>query len=812
MLENKKNRILNDLACYHCGDNCPDNSIYIDDKFFCCSGCKLVYEILNEKNMCNYYSIDTNPGMAQKNPVAKNKFEYLDNESIISKILDFSDGNYSKVTFIIPQMHCSSCIWLLENLYKLDGGVVESRVNFLKREINIGFRNGETSLRKVVELLSSIGYEPAISLDTLEKQVKESSDKSLYYKIGIAGFVFANIMLLSFPEYLSLNPSDQQLKRFFSYINIALSLPVFFYCSSGYFLSAYKGLRKKIINIDFPLSLGILVLFLRSLFEIFTHTGVGYLDSFAGLLFLLLLGKLFQNKTYDTLNFERNYKSYFPISVTIIKSGLERVIPLAELKIGDRIVVRNSELIPADSILFSGEGNIDYSFVTGESAPSLKVLGEVVYAGGRHLGKAIELEVVKEVSQSYLTQLWNNNFTPKEDNKIISISNYVSKYFTIAILLIASASFIYWLPVNLNLAVNAFISVLIVACPCALAMSTPFTLGNTLRIFGKNRFYLKNTFVIEILSKINAVVFDKTGTITHPGKSTVGFTGDVLTEYEKSLVKSVVRNSSHPLSNKIYNFLDESELARVDSFNEITGNGIEGSVNGISVRIGGEEFVKKGSIEKDGKYTEILPGKVSSKVYLSINGILKGYFEIFNSFRDGLKPVIESLRNKLKFYLLSGDNDSEKEILRKIFPKNTELHFKQAPVDKLEFVKKLQNEDKKVLMIGDGLNDAGALLQSDAGISISEDVANFSPACDAILDSESFEKIADFINFSKISIFIIKLSFVISFLYNLVGIYIAIQGKLSPLFAAILMPLSSISVVVFSTVSTNLIAKRKGLS
>lgn len=811
-MEDKNNTALDKLTCFHCGDDCADNSISIEDKLFCCSGCKLVYEILNEKNLCEYYSIENNPGKAQKNPVSKNKFEYLDNEKLVSQLLTFNDSGYSKVSFIIPQMHCSSCIWLLENLYKLDPGIIESKVNFLKKEINIGFKNNETTLRKIVELLTSIGYEPSINLDSLEKNVKETENRSLYIKIGISGFVFANIMLLSFPEYLSLNPSDLQLKRFFSYLNVLLSLPVFFYCSSGYFSSAYKGLKRGIINLDFPLSLGILVLFLRSIYEIFSHTGVGYLDSFAGLLFLLLLGKLFQTKTYDTLNFERNYKSYFPISVTIIKSGIEKVIPLSELKIGDRIVVRNSELIPADSILFSGEGHIDYSFVTGESTPSLKVMGETVFAGGRHFGKAIELEVIKEVSQSYLTQLWNNNFSREEKNRITSIANYISKYFTFGILLIASGSFLFWMGKDINLAVTSFISVLIVACPCALAMSTPFTLGNTMRIFGRSKFYLKNTFVIEILAKVNTVVFDKTGTITQPGKSKVDFIGQPLTEYEYGMIKSIVRNSSHPLSSKIYSSLDEYSILSIDNFSEITGSGIEGSIGKEVIKVGAENFVINRDLPKTAQYAEKLPEKVSSKVFVSINGDIKGYFQIQNSYREGLSLIINNLKDKLKFYLLSGDNDSEKETLKNIFPKSTEYYFNQSPGNKLEFVKQLQSKNNKVLMIGDGLNDAGALLQSDVGISVSDDVSNFSPACDAILDSKSFDRISDFINFSKISIFIIKLSFVISFLYNLAGIYIAVQGRLSPLFAAILMPLSSISVVVFATLSTNFIAKQKGFN
>jgi Cu+-exporting ATPase len=249
-------------------------------------------------------------------------------------------------------MHCSSCIWILENLYKLDEGIISSQVNFLQKKIFIRFADALTSLKNVVELLDSLGYEPLLNLEEKIEDKQNSEAKKLYYKIGIAGFCFGNIMLLSFPEYLSINIKEHdELKQIFSYLNLLLSLPIFFYSSSDYFISAWKGLKKKIINIDVPIALGIFILFLRSLVEIIIYGQAGYLDSLAGLVFFLLIGKLFQNKTYDNLNFERNYKSYFPISITIRKDNTETTIPVEKLTVGERIIVRNNEIIPADSVL-----------------------------------------------------------------------------------------------------------------------------------------------------------------------------------------------------------------------------------------------------------------------------------------------------------------------------------------------------------------------------------------------------------------------------------------------------------------------------
>ncbi len=799
-IELQDTKVKTQLICYHCGDECPDDSIHVNEKIFCCNGCKTVYEILEQNNLCDYYSIDKNPGITQKKQTKRN-YDFLLDEDLVKKLIEFSDGKISKVTFNIPQMHCSSCIWILENLYKLNPGIINSQVNFLQKKIFINFSSKNTNLNEIVELLDSIGYEPQLNFDNTTT-IKKSDYKKLYYKIGIAGFAFGNIMLLSFPEYLSLGTNEfPELKRIFAYINILLSLPVFFFSSSDYFVSSWKGLKKKIINIDVPLALGILILFIRSLYEIIFMNGAGYLDTLAGLIFFLLIGKLFQNKTYDTLNFERNYKSYFPISVTIKKDKTETTIPIEKLGVGNRIVIRNNELIPTDSVLIKGKANIDYSFVTGESIPTTKVNGETIFAGGRQMGSAIELETIKEVSQSYLTQLWNSKAFIKDDEpKIVSFANSISKHFTIAILLIGLTAAIYWYFVNPLLAFNAFTAVLIIACPCALALSTPFTMGNTLRIFGKNKFYLKNTYAIEKLAAVDAIVLDKTGTITENGASEVKFVGEVLTDNEGSLIKSTVRNSSHPLSLAIYNLLVNEKLLPTDYFDEEPGKGITAVINGFEIKIGAKSFVSEKNIDDK---------EQSTKVYVSINRKVRGYFNISNKYRSGLMEIISELGENNKISILSGDNESERNRLQEFFGSNKEMLFNQSPFDKLNYITSLQQNGKKVLMIGDGLNDAGALKQSDIGISISDDVNNFSPACDGILDSNSFSRLSDFIKFAKKSKSIIITSFILSSIYNLIGLYYAVSGTLSPIIAAILMPVSSITVVLFTTLSVNFFARKR---
>ncbi|HHE65463.1 MAG TPA: heavy metal translocating P-type ATPase, partial [Bacteroidetes bacterium] len=577
--------------CYHCGLECPSDDIKINDKYFCCNGCKTVYEMLEANDLCNYYSIDETPGITKINEIKRN-FDFLDDPDLKKKLIDFTNGKVTTVTFDIPQMHCSSCVWILENLYSFNEGITFSEVDFLKKTLSVKFIEEKTSIRNIVELLDSLGYMPNLNLEERKEDKIKDEYKKLYYKIGIAGFSFGNVMLLSFPEYLSITDEvTLGMQSTFNWISIFLSLPVFLYSASEYYISAFKGLKNKIVNIDVPITLGIFALFFRSMYEIFIVGGVGYLDSMTALVFLLLTGKIFQNKTYDAMNFERNYKSYFPIAVTIMKDGKETTIPVDKLEVGQRIVVKNNELIPADAILISENAHIDYSFVTGESQPVEVINGDMIYAGGKEIGEAIEVETVKEVSQSYLTQLWNSKaFDKKHESKIDTTVNFVSKYFTAIILIISTSAFVYWASTDLELAFNAFTAVLIIACPCALALSTPFTLGNTQRIFGRNKFYIKNTDVIEKLSKISSIVFDKTGTITETTGASIQFVGENLSQEDQCLIKTLVRNSSHPLSLKIASLLKIQSKMKIEKYEEISGKGISGSIDNHLVKIGSNSF------------------------------------------------------------------------------------------------------------------------------------------------------------------------------------------------------------------------------
>ncbi len=791
-------------ACVHCGEDCGKHPIMWQDKPFCCNGCKTVYQLLNQSKLYSYYELSEAPGIKIETEDFGSQYAYLDKDEVKERLYEFHEGDTAKVTFYIPSIHCASCVWLLENLNTLHKGISHSVVNFVKKEVSVTFNEKEISLRNIVELLSSIHYIPQITLDRLDgKKDTGAANRALLKRIGVAGFAFGNTMLLSWPEYTQGNDGlSEQYRLLFGVLNLIFAIPVVFYSGSDYLLSAYKNLRKRMISIDLPVAIGIMAIFLESAFEIVTRLGAGYMDSLTGFIFFLLIGKWYQGKTYKALSFERDYKSYFPVAVTKLTNDIEDSVLLEHLKKGDRILVRNLELIPADSKLLKGNAFIDYSFVTGESRPVPKRAGDELFAGGRQVGEALVLEVINEVQQSKLTKLWNQDDKGSEHTRLESVIDKVSKYFTISVVTTSILTALVWAFLDTSLIIKAFTSVLIVACPCALALTLPFTFGTTMGIFGRKGFYLKKTDVVEKFSKIDTIVFDKTGTITYSDSLNVTWHGIELSDNLKSKLKSLTRQSTHPMSAAVYEHLKSAKNIEIQDFRELPARGVIGVFGTDKFKAGSAEFIY-------GEST--LPQNRGTNVYISENEQPLGWFSVENKYRKDLDKIIRDFETGYELHLISGDNASEKENLIPLFKHENRLNFNQSPHEKLEYIKKLKAEGKHVLMIGDGLNDAGALGEAHAGISIADDIYHFSPACDAILEADKFSNLHKYIRFTRSAITIVRTSFLISTIYNVVGIYFAATGQLEPIIAAILMPASSVTVVGFVTLATRLTAITKGL-
>lgn len=785
--------------CYHCGTECINDRYQSDDHQFCCLGCKTVFELLHANGMEEFYRLESFPG-AQ--PVTGNAetFAVLDRPEVTEALLEFNDGAQGVVNLYIPSIHCTSCIWILEHLSQLNPAVYSGQVNFPKKTVRISFNIGTLSLKELAEFLDRLGYTPELTLDALDQKNK-TKDRSLFYQLGVAGFAFGNVMFLSFPEYFESSEFWlERFKRTFHWIMLVFSIPVVFYAARNYFITAIKGIKHRVLTIDLPIALGIAVLFLRSIFDTIIQGGSGFYDSLTGLVFFLLLGKYFQSKTYDALAFDRDYKSYFPIGVTrLANTGAIEQVSIHQIGVGDTIIIRHQELLPVDGLLVQGQALMDYSFVTGESDQKQVEVGEKLFAGGKNYGGRIEVKVRKTLDQSYLTQLWSHNhFKAHAISKFNSLTDRISGYFTAVILSIASLGFVVWAFEDVTLAFEVFTSVLIVACPCALALAAPFTLGHLLRYFGRAKFYLKDALVIEQIAQIDTLVFDKTGTLSTAVTDHIEFVGPALTLDQRALIAALSSHSNHPLSRALYRYIAPSKTLEVEAINEALGQGVLGRFQNKILYMGTAEFTQAPKNMQRPKGTQ---------VHLRLGEDYWGYFNFTNTLREGIASMMASLKSRYQIQILSGDQIGSEKLLEGIIPRDIPVRLNQSPEDKLVAIAQLQNSGKKVMMIGDGLNDSGALATSDIGIAVSEGQNVFTPACDAIISADQLTELPEFVKIAHKGVAIIKYSFILSFVYNFIGISLALAGLLTPVAAAILMPLSSISVVLFTSLMTRWAAR-----
>ncbi|MDX1444927.1 heavy metal translocating P-type ATPase [Lishizhenia sp.] len=779
------------MNCYHCGDTCS-TTIVIDEKNFCCNGCKTVYEILQLNALGDFYTINSTPGVKiDEDQVGY--FDFLLLPEIQKKYLFFENEAIKKVVFHLPQIHCNSCIWLLENLPKIYDELEHAEVNFNAKKVQFTLTKS-ADIVAFAQFLQKLGYPPDFS--TQEQSSK--SNKKLLIKIGVAGFCFGNIMLFAFPEYLGMS-EDESFRDLFLYLSFFLSIPVTFYSGWDYFKNSFIGLKNGVFNMDLPIVLGLITLFVRSTYELFVYTGQAYFDSLSGLIFFLLIGKWYQEKTYNHLNFDRDTLSFFPIAIQRKKGEEFETTNISDLQPGDIIQVRHKELIPADAIVMEGKPVIDYSFVTGESTPEYPQKKQAVYAGGKQMGDSLLLQVVKKTDQSYLTSLWNtqNSQLRPKDHKLTLLSNALSKYFTLFILLLSLGTATYWYFHDVNMIWRSVSAVLIVACPCALALSLPFTYGNAQRLLAKNSFFVRKMDLIDNLPDVTDIIFDKTGTLTDTSAIQLTLEGELSLE-EANLLYTATSSSLHPLSLAINTYLKTNykvQKFNISEFMEIPGQGLSFRKNNQFFKVGSSDF------------TALEHKKDYNGVFVTINGYYHCWFSVTHNYRPGIQESLAQLHKTYQLHLLTGDKNKDEALLKEKYG-FSQLHFNQKPSDKLRYVQALEKAGKKVMMIGDGINDAAALSSSSFGIAVANKEHGFTPASDAILDGKKLHLLPQILKFALNSKRIVVSSFTLSFLYNAIGLFIAVQGIFAPVFAAILMPLSSISVVIFTTLSTSLSARR----
>lgn len=764
--------------CFHCGDVNPKNAEVYDEKRFCCNGCVQVYRLLSDAGLDEVYKNESFLPTANQ---GKKDYAYLDLPDIQEKLIRYESDGLKVVSFELPTIHCASCLYILEAMPSWQDGVKRLDVQFSSKRAIIYFDPKVIALSEIAKRLHSIGYPLNINLDTNEKRVDGA--KRYIAPLAVAGFCFGNIMMFSLPEYLGLdNQTYLQFGHLFRYLSMILALPVMLYAANVWHRSAYQALKRKVVTIDLPIVVGIWVLFLRSVYEVVVLHQPGFFDSLAGLVFFLLIGKWYQQKTFDRLSFDRNFTAFLPLVVNIEDSnGKLSQKSASDIRKGDVLFLRHGEIIPADARLLSEEASINYSFITGEAEPELVKQDTQLFAGGSVQGKAIRVEALRAVEESYLHALWDARRKGVK-SKFQNITDSVSAGFSKAILAVAALGFLAWLPFDASTAAMVFTAVLIVACPCALALAAPFSMGSGIRTLAKRGVYIKNPDAMERLGTVDHLIFDKTGTLTHSDREKIAYEGTPLSFSEKEWLAATVKQSAHPVSVALATYLNLESDTDPTSFKEEEGKGITATFGEHTVRVGSAAFTQ--SDEREG-----------ARVYVQIDGQSVGHFLWKNNYRNDIDAMLNTLGKSYPIGLLSGDGDAEREALYDLYKDWNSMAFRQKPDEKMDTVESLQESGQKVLMAGDGLNDTAALKSAWFGLAVSENTQSFGPSSDGIIESQNLHKLPDVLTYAQKLQRVTKESLRLSLIYNVLGLSFALAGVLTPIYCAILMPLSSVTVV-----------------
>jgi Cu+-exporting ATPase len=788
-----------EVLCIHCSEPCSEKITNEKGEPFCCTGCRAVYDLLQSVDgECSILDVEAIRGIKTQRFIAN--YLWLDEPTLASDFVRFSSATENIVRFSLPTIHCSACIMLLEAMPRLLKGVVDSRVNFLEKYIVIHYNPQELKLSELAGWLNSVGYPPSLTLAT-EKE--PTTPRGTVARIAVAGFIFGNSMLFSLAEYFGIQAIEGSLRDFFVVLNVLFALPMVGYCASPYFKSAWASIKTKQASLDLPIALGISALFIRSIIDVVWFNGSGYFDSLSGLVFFLLIGRYIQQRSYEHLQFDRSVKSYLPIAVEVTNAKGDHLQfkKAKDLAKGEIINLANGQVIPADAVLISNHVQIDYSFVTGESEPQQFTTGANLFAGGRVVQGSAILQVIKPMDQSYFLELWSKaNTRIQKDFALIKLNGLFAKYFTAFTLTIAALTTIYWAVVNPSIIWNATTAVLIVACPCALTLSLPFALGNAMAILGRKGIYLRNQGVLHQLAEIKAIVFDKTGTLVQMSNKGVIYKGKSLTENEQIALANLCNESVHPVATAIAHWIGDARKTKVFDFIEVTSQGIGGTINENKIRLGKAGWV-------DSKYLEKLNSNLTT---LAIEGEVVGTFEFESKITTVVQNMVVHLSKQFPLYLLSGDKKEGLTDVAPILSAFKEVKTGLMPQDKKEFITHLEQHGTPTIMVGDGINDAAAMQAATVGLAVTSEKNSFTPASDIIMNGSDLSLLSQLHSFSLACRRNILNSFWLSVVYNLVGLSVAISGTLSPVFAAIFMPISSLSVVVFSTYTTWLSAKKRG--
>ncbi|MCH9740874.1 MAG: heavy metal translocating P-type ATPase [Epsilonproteobacteria bacterium] len=763
---------------------------------FCCNGCQGVYHLLSDEGLDSFYDKMGNDTIAPPLTSAKQDSSSFDMESFKQRYIKKTREGFSQVDLVIEGIHCAACVWLNEKILDDTDGVLEANINFTNNKAKITWDEESIKLSEIIDKIRSIGYN-AYPYDRSEEDIKATNKKRDYFiRMGVAIFASMNIMMIGVAKYAGfftgMKAENLHLVHVAEFI---FSTPVLFYSGWIFFRGAYFGLKNKIVNMDLLVSSGATLTYIYSLYVLFGGSGHSYFDSVAMIITFVLVGKYLEvigkKSAVDTMD---KIKSQVPLEATVVKEGVKKVVPLDKILVGDTIEVKTGEKASVDGISIVNEATYDESSMSGESLPIEKSKGDMIYSGTINAGIVMRYEATKNYANSTL----NSMVTLLEDAlnskpAIEQSANEISKYFSLVILTLALLTFLGWYQYNNDFenALIVMISVIVIACPCALALATPIASLIGLSWAANKGLLFKEAKFIETFAKASTVVLDKTGTVTD-GKLTVRSCIGEIEADKLPLLYSLVDSSTHPVSKALKKYLNEEfadiESVELESITQIHAKGIEAKYYDKKLLGGNAELLTSNGIE-DVTLSEY------TVYHFAIDNELIVSFELEDGLKANAKEMIEYFKSiDVNVVMATGDNE---KVAQRVAESVGIENYKSAmsPLDKAEYIEMLKEEDKKVVMVGDGINDALALSKADVSISMGSGADVALAMSDVVILNNSLQGVTDSFKISRRTYKFIKQNLAISLIYNVITIPVAMAGYVIPLVAALSMSLSSLLVV-----------------
>lgn len=764
-------------SCKHCGES------FVGDEDFCCLGCSTAYKIINKLGFNNYYKL------RQLDPKERKIKPELEEEIAITKFIKNEENNIFSISLMVQGLHCAACVWLIENILKKQKNVLTTRINLSKKTLFLRWKGDVSDGENLTHLINQLGYKLLPFDQKIINNAEKKYSDSILRALAVAGFGAGNVMLISLSLWFSdMSQMGENMRNLLYFFSALIALPVIVFSSRPFFISAYNSVKRGYPNMDLAISIAISLISIVSLIQTFEGANHIYFDSAVMLIFFLLIGRYLDLKAR---------KKAFRIATefTLLAASFGRVehnnkvkiIPSQDLKEGMILLVATGEKIAADGVVIDGESEIDTALITGETMPKKVTKGCEVYAGTINMGPALQVKITKTANNSLLSKIIAlSQKVENNKNYYVRLSDKLAKFYIPIVHILALATFALWYKLGWQVALTNATAVLIITCPCALALAIPIVQTIAISNFIKNGVLVKSGDALEKLPKIDVIVFDKTGSLTIGAPKLVDvklLNQSDITNYHQ-LAASLAKNSKHPISKAILESYD-GNLTNL-TITEKAGLGIEANYNNQILRLGRKDFCNiKSEFVDDSDYL-----KSFAKF-----GDLEMVFFFEDATKTDAKTTIKNLQKIGKeIILLSGD--SKKAVTKTAQELAiSNFHFEKTPIAKVEFLKKLKAKSKSFIMVGDGLNDAPALALSDVSISFCKASDISQNIADIVIQGQKLQPINNLIKSSNKSISLMKQNLAIALIYNLIAIPYAISGNVVPLVAALAMSSSSLLVL-----------------